>query len=144
VSYSHAHPLRSKILPKIFYAGQNFNPTRALVQFKLGIRHTGGQGAECRRSLQRLPDAYFVFRFDFGANDLFGRDAIHLFRPGPHELDAATGDNKGLETVRAKIGEQFEHRLIDALGSLWLPIFDHFSLATPSGEFRGSVSDGLE
>ena len=35
---------------------------------------------------------------------------------GAHELDAAAGDDERLEAVGAQVAEQFEHRLVDALG----------------------------
>ena len=72
---------------------------------------------ELRQTHQHgLAVADFELRLDAAADDLFRRDAIDLFRPGAHELDAAAGDDEGLETVCPQIGEQFEHRLIDALG----------------------------
>ena len=50
------------------------------------------------------------------ADHLLGRDAVDLLRPRPHELDAAAGDDEGLEAVGAQIGEQLQHRLVDELG----------------------------
>ena len=35
---------------------------------------------------------------------------------GAHELDAAARDDEGLEAVRAQVGEQLEHGLVDQLG----------------------------
>ena len=64
----------------------------------------------------RLAVAHFELRLDAAADDLLGRDAIDLLRPRAHELDAAAGDDEGLEAVRPQVGEQFEHRLIDHLG----------------------------
>ena len=61
-----------------------------------------------------LAVAHLVLRLDAAADDLLGRDAIDLLRPRAHELDAAAGDDEGLEAVRAQVGEQFDHRLIDA------------------------------
>ncbi len=58
----------------------------------------------------------FKLCLDAAADDLFRRDAINLFRPGAHELDAAAGNDEVLETVGAQVGEQFEHRLINTLG----------------------------
>ena len=56
------------------------------------------------------------FRDDAGANDLRRRNAIDPSGPRPHELNAAAGDNKGPETASAKVGQQFELRLVDTLG----------------------------
>ncbi len=60
-----------------------------------------------------LTVAHFILRLDAAADDLVRRDAIDAFRPRPHELDAAAGDDEGLEAVGAQIGQQFEHGLID-------------------------------
>ena len=62
-----------------------------------------------------LPSRSSNFSLAAAADDLLGRDAIDLLRQGAHELDAAAGDDEGLEAVRAQVGEQFEHRLIDHL-----------------------------
>ena len=59
-----------------------------------------------------LAVAQFKLRLHAAADDLFRRDAIDLLRPRAHELDAAAGDDEGLEAVRAQVGEHFEHRLI--------------------------------
>ncbi len=64
----------------------------------------------------RLAVAHFKLRLDAAADDLLRRDAVNLFRPRAHELDAAAGDDEVLETVRAQVGEHFEHRLIDHFG----------------------------
>ena len=50
------------------------------------------------------------------ADDLLGRDAVDPLGPRAHELDAAAGDDVRLEAVRAQVGEQLEHRLVDQLG----------------------------
>ena len=50
------------------------------------------------------------------ADDLLGRNAVDPFGPRPHELDAAAGDDERLEAVRAQVGQQLEHRLVDHLG----------------------------
>ena len=63
-----------------------------------------------------LPSRISNFSLAAAADDLLGRNAIDLLRPRAHELDAAAGDDEGLESIRAQIGEQFEHRLIDHLG----------------------------
>ena len=63
-----------------------------------------------------LAVAHFVLRLDAAADDLLGRDAVDLLGPRAHELDAAAGDDEGLEAVGAQVGEHFEHRLIDHLG----------------------------
>ena len=39
--------------------------------------------------------------FDLAADDLPGRDSVDGFRPGAHAVDAAAGDDPGLEVVRA-------------------------------------------
>ena len=62
-----------------------------------------------------LPSTHLELRLAAAADDLLGRDAIDLLRPRPHELDAAAGNDEGLETVGAQIGEQFDHGLIDHL-----------------------------
>ena len=49
------------------------------------------------------------------ADDLFGRDAVGLLGKAAHEFDTAAGDDEGFEAVRAEVGEEFEHRLVDAL-----------------------------
>ena len=64
----------------------------------------------------RLAVAHFEFRLDAAADDLLGRNAVDALGPGAHELDAAAGDDEGLESVGAEVSEQFEHRLIDHLG----------------------------
>ena len=64
----------------------------------------------------RLAVAHLELRLAAAADDLLGRDAVDLLRPRAHELDAAAGDDEGLEAVRAQVGEQLEHRLIDHLG----------------------------
>ena len=69
-----------------------------------------------RRISDGLAVAHLELRLDRGADDLLGRDAVDLLRPRPHELDAAAGDDERLEAVRAQIGEQLEHRLVDQLG----------------------------
>ena len=64
----------------------------------------------------RLAIAHFIFRLDAAADDLLGWDAINLLRPRPHELDAAAGDDKGFKAVRAQVGHQLDHGLINAFG----------------------------
>lgn len=56
-----------------------------------------------------------VFHPASAADDLLRRNAIDALGPRPHELDAATGNDVGFETVRTQIGKQFQHRLIDHL-----------------------------
>lgn len=58
----------------------------------------------------------FELCFDAATDDLLGRNAVDLLRPRAHELDAAAGNDEGLEAVRAQVGEHFKHRLIDHLG----------------------------
>ena len=60
--------------------------------------------------------AHLEPRLDRRADHLLGRDAVDLLGPRPHELDAAAGDDEGLEAVGAQIGEQLQHRLVDQLG----------------------------
>src|SRR3954451_5363637 len=43
--------------------------------------------------------AYFEPRLDRGADHLLGRHPVDAPRPRPHELDAATGYDEGLESV---------------------------------------------
>ena len=63
-----------------------------------------------------LAVAHLEPRLDRRADDLLGRNAVDLLGPRPHELDAAAGDDEGLEAVGAQIGEQLQHRLVDQLG----------------------------
>ncbi len=63
-----------------------------------------------------LPSRSSNLHLGAAADDLLGRNAVDLLRPRAHELDAAAGDDEGLEAVRAQVGGQFEHRLIDHLG----------------------------
>ena len=63
-----------------------------------------------------LAVADLVLDLDRAADDLLGRDAVDLLGPGPHELDAAAGDDVRLEAVGSQVGEQLQHRLIDQLG----------------------------
>ena len=50
-----------------------------------------------------------------GANHLLGRDAIHLLGHHPHKIDAAAGDNPGLEAIIPQIPQQLLHRQITEL-----------------------------
>ena len=63
-----------------------------------------------------LPSRISNFSLAAAADDLLGRNAVTFSRPRAHELDAAAGDDERLEAVRAQVGEQLEHRLIDHLG----------------------------
>ena len=63
-----------------------------------------------------LSVAHLELGLDRGADHLLRRDAVDLLGPGAHELDAATGDDEGLEAVGAQIGQQLQHRLVDELG----------------------------
>ena len=63
-----------------------------------------------------LAVAHLELHLAAAADDLLGRNAIHLLGQGAHELDAAAGDDERLEAVRPQVGEQFEHRLVDHLG----------------------------
>ena len=60
--------------------------------------------------------AHLELHLAAAADHLLGRDAVDLLRPRAHELDAAARDDVGLEAVRAQVGEQLEHRLVDHLG----------------------------
>ncbi len=64
----------------------------------------------------RFAILHVKFGLDAAADDLLRRNAIDLLRPGPHELDAAAGDDERLEIIGAQVGEQFKHRLVDHLG----------------------------
>jgi hypothetical protein len=68
------------------------------------ILHVNNRPAFSLRFIKRLE-----FRFDIAAEGLPGGDTVDLFRPGTHELDAATGNNAGLETIAPETGEQLEH-----------------------------------
>ena len=50
------------------------------------------------------------------ADHLLGRDAVDPLGEHAHELDAAAGDDEGLEAALAQIGEQLEHGLVGELG----------------------------
>src|SRR5206468_8098045 len=62
-----------------------------------------------------LAVAHFILRLAAAADDLFRWNAINSFRPRPHEFDSAAGDDEGLEAIRAQVGQQFDHWLINAL-----------------------------
>ena len=47
---------------------------------------------------------------------LFGHNPIGLLGPRPHELDAAAGDDVGLEFIVLQIADQFLHRLVGQIG----------------------------
>ena len=63
-----------------------------------------------------LPSRISNFSLHAAAHHLLGRDAVDPFGPGAHELDAAAGDDEGLEAVGAQVGQQLEHRLVDHVG----------------------------
>ena len=69
-----------------------------------------------RRNRVGLPSRISKLGLDRRTHHLLGRNAVNPFGPRSHELDAAAGDDEGLEAVGAQIGEQFEHRLVDKLG----------------------------
>src|SRR5262245_22213306 len=58
-------------------------------------------------------------RLEFGharrADDLLRWNSVDLVCPGTHELDAAAGDNVGLETIRPEILQELDHRLVNKL-----------------------------
>ena len=62
----------------------------------------------------RLAVAHLELRHADAADDLLGRDAVDLLGEDAHEFDAAARDDEGLEAVGAQVGEQLEHRLVDA------------------------------
>ena len=47
----------------------------------------------------RYSIVYLEFSLDTTTDHLLGRDAIDLLSPGPHEIDAATRDDEGLEVA---------------------------------------------
>ena len=47
--------------------------------------------------------------------DVFGRNPVDLLSLMAHEIDAATRDDEGLEAACLKVGDQFQHRLINHL-----------------------------
>ncbi len=49
------------------------------------------------------------------ADDLIGRDPVHLGREGANELDAAARNDEDLEAVGPQIVEHLEHRLVHEL-----------------------------
>src|SRR5262245_28974045 len=57
----------------------------------------------------RLPVLQLELCPDAGANHLLRRDAINPFAEDAHELDPAGGNDERLKSVRAQVGEQFEH-----------------------------------
>ena len=69
-----------------------------------------------QRNRTGLPSRISNLRLDRRADDLLGRDAVDPLGPRAHELDAAAGDDEGLEAVGAQVGEQLQHRLVDQLG----------------------------
>ena len=68
------------------------------------------------RTSTGLPSRISNLSLDAAADHLLGRDAVDLLGPRPHELDAAAGDDVGLEAVGAQIGQHFQHRLVDQFG----------------------------
>ena len=76
---------------------------------------------------RRLPVLHRKFQLPVGADDLLGRNTIHVLGPDAHEILAAAGDDRCLEAIGPEVGEQFKHRLIDAIsvGALEarMPIF---------------------
>lgn len=62
---------------------------------------------------QRRAVMHFELHLQAAADKLLGRDAVHALRPWAHELDAAARDDECLESVRAQVCEQLQHRLID-------------------------------
>jgi hypothetical protein len=82
-----------------------------------------------------LPSRIWNWGLDRRADQLLRGNAIHLLGPWANKLDAATRNDEGLETIRAQIGKQFEHRLVNQLGIVplesWItrcgkPIRHHF------------------
>src|SRR5476649_1893527 len=69
---------------------------------------------------QTEEDWYSVANHELGldrrADDLFRWNAIDLFDPGPHELDATARHDERLEAVAPQIGQQLDHRLVDEFG----------------------------
>src|SRR5208283_5662006 len=57
----------------------------------------------------RFAIAYLELSLDGRSHDLFRRHAIDPLGPRPHELDAATRHDKGLEPASAQIAEQLDH-----------------------------------
>jgi hypothetical protein len=49
------------------------------------------------------------------ADHMAGRHAVDLFRKRAHQVDAAAGDDVGLEAVGAQVLQQFELWLVDRL-----------------------------
>ena len=80
-------------------------PSLSSMKFDLGQPHQ-----------HRLAVAHLVLGLDAATDHLLGRDAVDLLGPGPHELDAAAGDDEGLEAVGPQVSEQLEHGLVDHLG----------------------------
>ena len=79
------------------------------------------------------PAADLVIHLRTAANNLFRGNPVDTFDPRPHELDTAAGDDIGFETVRAQIGESFEHGLIDHLG-VWPACLRMSHYANPVGD----------
>ena len=63
-----------------------------------------------------LPLRQLKTHYAGGAHHLLGRNAVNTFGEDAHELDAATGNDKGLETVGAEIAQQLQHRLVNQFG----------------------------
>ena len=70
-----------------------------------------GQADKNRRTV-----AHLELHLDAAADHLLRRDAIDFLGPRAHELDAAAGNDEGLEAIRAQVTEHLEHGLIDHLG----------------------------
>src|SRR6185436_14214340 len=64
---------------------------------------------------RRLAVAHFEAGLGAAPDDLLGRYAIDFFRPWPHEIDPAAGDDESLEIVGPQIGQELKHRLVDHL-----------------------------
>src|SRR6516162_11615273 len=62
-----------------------------------------------------------VCRTAGGADNLFWRNAVSLFRVLTHEVLSPTGDNVSLVTIGAQVSQQFLHRLVGQLRVRALP-----------------------
>src|SRR5262249_19234687 len=60
----------------------------------------------------RLATFEFVLELSTGADDLFRRNSISLFRPGTHELNAPARDDVRFEAIGTQMNQQLLHRLI--------------------------------
>src|SRR4051812_9626109 len=97
---------RERVLPDLFIDGDRLAGT---VVDEVHLRKT---------EQDRDVTLHLETRLDARPDHLIWRYAIHRLAPRTHEFDTPARSNKGLETVRAQIGEQLQHRLVNQFG-IW-------------------------